>query len=286
MESAGPEQSRPFLESLRSAPLARDAMVLLSIPLALLAVFSLPHATRRALTFAYMDPSLATAYASTFVHLDIGHLLVNVGGYLVVAPLAYVLSVLSGRRRRFFVAFATILLVFPFALSYLNLAIPRASVGYGFSGILMAFVGYLAIALGDFADARFDAGSTETLAPAFFFFGLALAAVMSVRSTLTVGLAVASLLSAFLYVRPLLGRPRPLRSNVRAAAGVAGHFELFAIGLVVFFAFHVVAFPADPVAGDSVVNVYVHLLGFALAFVATYATVEVGNRLPGREAWV
>jgi drug/metabolite transporter (DMT)-like permease len=97
-------------------------------------------------------------------------------------------------------------------------------------------------------------------------------------------LAVAALLSAFLYALPLLERPRPLRSNVRAAAAMAGHFELFAVGLVAFLAFPFVAFPADPVADGAVVNLYVHVLGYALAFVATYASIEVGVRLPGSEA--
>lgn len=285
-EDAHDGPPRPFRAALGDAPLRRDLGVLLSVPLVLLGVFSLPEATRRSLTFAYMDPSLATAYASTFVHLDVGHLLANVGAYLLVAPLAYLLSVLSGRRRRFFVAFATFLLAFPVALSYLNLAIPRPSVGYGFSGVLMAFVGYLAWALGEYADVQFDAGGARVLAPALFFAGLALSAVTSVQSAVTIALAIAALLSAFLYALPLLDRPEPLRSNVRAAASVAGHFELFAVGLVAFLAFPFVAFPADPVADGGVLNLYVHLLGYALAFVVTYTAVEVDGRLPGTETWV
>ncbi|WP_197424924.1 hypothetical protein [Natronomonas sp. CBA1123] len=109
---------------------------------------------------------------------------------------------------------------------------------------------------------------------------------MSVRSPVTYGLAAASVLSALLYALPAFEHPGRLRSNVRAAAGMAGHFELFAAGLLAFLAFVFVAFPVDPTAGGSVVNLYAHLLGYALAFVATYVSVEVGLRLPGSEAWV
>jgi hypothetical protein len=278
--------SESFLGTLQKRARLGDLALLFSVPLVLFAVFALPIAVRESLTFAYTDPSLLTAYTSAFVHLDSAHLLVNVGGYLLVAPLAYLLSALSGHRRRFFVAFAVFLAVFPVALSYLNLAVIRPSVGYGFSGVLLAFVGYLPIALADYLDAQFDIGSRRSLAPAFFFVGLALSALLSVRSPVTYGLAAASALSALLYALPAFEQPGRLRSNVRAAAGMAGHFELFAVGLLAFLAFVFVAFPADPTTGGSVVNLYTHLLGYALAFVTTYASVEAGLRLPGTEAWV
>jgi hypothetical protein len=261
---------------------------LLSVPFVLVGVFSLPLALRRSLTFAYTDPSLLTAYTSAFVHLDSTHLLVNVGGYLLVAPLAYLLSLMGGRRRRFCVAFTVFLAVFPVALSYLNLAIVRPSVGYGFSGVLLAFVGYLPLALADFVEAQFDVDvrANRSLAPALFFVGLALAAVLSVRSLVTAGLAAAALLSALLYALPAFDERTRLRSNVRAAAGMTGHFELFTVAVVAFVAFPFVAFPTDSAGDGTVVNLYVHLLGYALAFVATYVTIEVGVRLPGGEAWV
>ena len=286
MTQSTSDEGASFFRSLRANARAIDLAFLVSVPLVLLGVFSLPMATRESLTFAYTDPTLLTAYTSAFVHLDSTHLLVNVGGYLLVASLAYLLSVLSGRRRRFLVAFAVFLAAFPIALSYLNLAVVRPSVGYGFSGVLLAFVGYLPIALADYLDAQFDIGPSRSIAPALFFVGLALSALLSVRSAVTYGLAAAALLSALLYALPAFERPGRLRSNVRAAAGMAGHFELFAVGLLAFLAFVFVAFPADPTTGGSVVNLYAHLLGYALAFVATYASVEVGLRLPGSGAWV
>lgn len=275
-----------FLGTLRKRARWGDIALLLSVPFALVAVFSLPMETRRSLTFAYTAPSLLTAYTSAFVHLDSTHLLVNVGGYLLVAPLAYLLSLMGGRRRRFWIAFAVFLAVFPVALSYLNLAIIRPSVGYGFSGVQLAFVGYLPIALADYVDAQFDVGGNRSFAPALFFVGLALAAVLSVRSLVTAGLAVAALLSALLYALPAFDERTQLRSNVRAAAGMTGHFELFTAAVVAFVAFPFVAFPGGSAGDGRVVNLYIHLLGYALAFVATYVSIEIGVRLPGAKAWV
>ncbi|MEF8808449.1 hypothetical protein [Natronomonas sp.] len=288
VETSGISKTDCFLGVLRKRTRLGDIALLLSVPLVLVWVFSLPLATRESLVFAYTDPTLLTAYTSAFVHLDSMHLLVNVGGYLLVAPLAYVLSALGGHRRRFFVAFAVFLVVFPVALSYLNLAFVRPSVGYGFSGVLLAFVGYLPIALADYVEAQFDVDvrANRSLAPALFFVGLALAAMLSVRSLVTAGLAVAALLSALLYALPAFDGRTRLRSNVRAAAGMTGHFELFTVAVVAFVAFPFVAFPADSAGDGTVVNLYVHLLGYALAFVATYVTIEVGVRLPGGEAWV
>lgn len=67
-----------------------------SVPLALVLAYLLPAAVRRSLVFDYGAPTVPTAFASAFVHLDVRHLLVNVGLYVLVAPLTLVLSVASG----------------------------------------------------------------------------------------------------------------------------------------------------------------------------------------------
>ena len=284
MHGSDEELGGSFAEVLRSTVRPADVLVLLATPVALLGVFALPEETRRALAFSYTDPTLWTAFTANYVHLGTEHLLANLASYALVVPLVYLLSALSGRRRRFFVAFTTFLVAFPAALSFLNLAVTRPGVTVGFSGVTMAFVGFLPLALAGFLSAHFEVDGELDLAGALFFAGLALVAVLSVRSPVTYGVAAAAVLAAalfFLSVADLHERTRP---DVRAAVQAGGYFELAAVAVVLFAALTMLAFPSDPVADDSIVNLYVHLLGYALGFIATYVTVHVAGRLPAGAA--
>lgn len=280
----------------RSAPWSGfypvDVLVLLSVPIALVAVFLLPVTTLQSLVFEYTDPTLLTAFAAPFVHLGVTHLAVNVLGYVLIVPVAYLLSVASGRRERFFVVFVTFVLVFPVLLSYLNLAVRRPTASVGFSGVIMAFVGYLPLALADYLDERADVGPSETVAPVLFFLGMALVAGLSIQSVQrdratvllgTGGLILTAILSALLYWLSAPDHAIDVYRKVRTTAGRAGSVELLGFASVVFVSFFFVAFPPEVADGGTVVNVYVHLLGYALGFISTYATVEVGSLLPGDE---
>jgi len=267
-----------------------DVAVLFSVPILLGGVFLLPVAMRESLAFRYTDPSLLTAVTASFVHLGPMHLGVNVLGYLLVVPVAYLLSVASGYRTRFFVVFVTFVVVFPVLLSYLNLAVVRPTAGVGFSGVVMAFVGYLPLALADFLEERADVGPSGTVAPVLFFLGIALIAGLSVQSVQreratvllgTAGLILTAVLSALLYWLSAPDRAADAFRKVRTTTGRAGSAELLSFTGVLFVSFMFVAFPPDVADGTTVVNVYVHLLGYALGFISTYATVEVGALLPG-----
>lgn len=265
-----------------------DLAILFSVPILLVGVFTLPAATRQSLVFEYTDPTLVTAVAAPFVHLGAGHLAVNVLAYFVVVPVAYVLSVASGRRVRFLAAFFTFVLVFPALLSVLNLAVVRPTGGVGFSGVVMAFVGYLPLALADYLETQADVGPSETVAPVLFFLGIALVAGLSVQSVQrdratvllgTAGLILTAILAALLYWLSAPDRASDVTRKVRGMARRPGNAELLAFAGVVFVAVFFVAFPPAAADGTTVVNVYVHLLGYALGFIATYTSVEVAASL-------
>jgi membrane associated rhomboid family serine protease len=271
---------------------AVDLAVLCSVPILLVGVFALPASVRQSLVFEYTDPTLVTAVAAPFVHLSPGHLAVNVLAYFVVVPVAYVLSVASGRRARFFAAFGTFVLVFPALLSVLNLAVVRPTGGVGFSAVVMAFVGYLPLALADYLETRADVGPSETVAPLLFFLGMALVAGLSVQSVQrdratvllgTAGLVLTAILAALLYWLSAPDRASDVVRKVRGMAHRPGNAELLGFSGVVFVSFFFVAFPPAAADGATVVNVYVHLLGYALGFIATYATVEVAASLADGE---
>lgn len=245
--------------------------------MALVAVYTLPTSTRLELALAYHEPTLASAYAAHFVHLSADHLLANLGAYLLVVPLTYVLAVLAGRRDVFRIAFVAILLAFPLVLSGLNVLLTRPRIGFGFSGINMAFLGLLPLVLLSFL--RHHAPETFDLdhAPALFFAGTGLIATLAVPSPrLRLAVAGFAVGSAVVYLRGLLPLRR-LRADVRSLARTEG-VEFAVAGLLVFGLLPIAAFPSNPAGDGTVLNLYTHLLGYCLGFIAPYATVSILDR--------
>ncbi|GAB7013191.1 hypothetical protein JCM18549_14620 [Halolamina salina] len=263
-----------FLAALRDAVRLRDCLALALVPAIAVAAFTLPVARRESLAFAYRDPSLLTAYTAQFVHFDAAHLAANALGYVLVAGLGYVLAALSGYRRLFGVAASTYLLAFPPALSWLNLALPRNAVGYGLSGLNMAFVGLLALVLVAYGG-RLDDRISVRYAPGLFFAVVALIALIVPRAGTVTGIGAASVFVAAGYVvsarrswpeRPGTGRRRLDR---------AGWLDAGILGTVTLFGYQFVGF-GSLATGSGIVNVYVHLLGFCLGFIVPYIALVLG----------
>jgi len=276
---ASPAFRREFVASVR----AIDLCVLLAVPSVLLAVFALPEATRRSLAFTYADPTAVTAFSAHYVHLDVGHLSGNVAGYCLLAGFGYALAVLGDSRRLFLTALATFLLAFPFALSALNLAVPRDAIGFGFSGINMALAGLLPVVLGTYARERFRAERSVRALPAVFFALVGWIALLALPLSATgLGLAGAATGVAGALLAPLYAwtAQLPIRAGVRdiarAVSSRPGEGDLFVVGVVLAVGYPVVGFPSDPTGPGSVVNLYVHLLGFCLAFIASFALLAIG----------
>lgn len=265
-----------------------DAVLLVLVPIVLVAVYVSPAEFRRSLVFKYTDPSLSTAFASAFVHFDRLHLFVNLATYAVVVSVVFALAVVSGYRQQFYVVFFNFVLVLPALLSYLNLAVLRSSIGFGFSGVVMAFAGYLPLSLAEYVEAQFDIGPRTAVAPMLFFLTLSLIAVLSVQPVVTEnttvflgtsGLVAATLLSALLYAVSVSSQGSSLVQKLRAAADNTGYFELGVAALVLVFGLPFVAFPTDPELAESAINLYIHLLGYALGFLATYVVTALEFRV-------
>ena len=269
-----------------------DALLLASVPLALVGVYLLPTATREALVFEYARPSIRTAFAAPFVHFDAAHLLFNLLAYALVVPLLYALSLTAGRRRQFRAVFVALLVSSPILLSYLNLTIVRDGVTFGFSGVLMAYYGYLPLVLAEHAESRLALGRTRTVAPLLFFVGLTLVTIQTLRAVLAnpvtvavdgtsasvtwvlaatlVELVVLLVVVLAFYSLYVADSRESLRDRLRQAVTREGHFELAVLGAVVFVGVPFLTFPVDPIAGERVFNLYVHFVGYALGFISTY----------------
>ncbi|MFC6785816.1 hypothetical protein ACFQFH_07875 [Halobaculum halobium] len=263
-----------FRATLRKRVRLADCLGLAAVPAVLVAVFLLPAETKLEYVFTYERPTLLTAYAAHFVHRSLSHLLSNVFGYALLAGTGYVLAVLADARRLFFVATATYLLAFPPALSALNLAVPRDAVGYGFSGVTMAFVGLLVILLAAYAERRIHPEVSVDHAPVGFLALLALVSVLlPTHSAVATALAGTAALGALGYAAMVAVDVRG--TAFHSTARGSGWLELFAFGAVLVLGYPFVGFPAELGTGVAVVNVYVHFLGLSLAFLVAFVAVLV-----------
>ncbi|QZX98984.1 hypothetical protein [Halobaculum rubrum] len=265
-----------FWSTLRREIRFVDCVALSVVPVVLAAVFLLPPETRMEFAFTYRRPTVLTAFTAHFVHRSLEHLVANVAGYVLLAGLGYVLAVLADERRLFGLAATTYLFAFPPVLSALNLAVPRNAVGYGFSGVTMAFAGLLAVMLAAYAGRRLHPAVSVRHAPAGFLSALAAAALLvPTASRVATAVAGVAALGAFGYA--VSGTTALRDGPPHATLYRSGWVDLFALGAVVFAGYPVVGFPSDLRVGTAVVNTYVHLLGFCLAFLVAYlvAATEV-----------
>jgi len=270
-------QDRPFRRALVEECTRPDLLLLAVVPVGLAGVFQLPAATRRTLAFSISEPTVITAYTSYFVHLAVPHLVGNVLVYLVVAPLSYLLLAVSGHRQLFRWSLLAFLTVFPFALSSLQLAFPRARVLVGFSGINAALFGLLCFAVVVYAGATIAPGVDERHSPILLFFTIGLITLVAVpaRGWSTEIATLAAVLGFGYAGASLRESGLPSRAAVRRAFDNPGYVELGGAGLGVLLAYPVVGFQNSVIAGIGTVDAYVHLLGYCLAFIVVYVFVFV-----------
>lgn len=279
------DRDRSFLGEVARRTSLADAVSLLAVPALLVGVFSLPRAARERLVFDHAAPTPVTAFTAHYVHLDAGHLSGNVGVYAMIVPAVYLLFLLGDDRKDLLAIGPTILLAFPFVLSTLALLLLGRGVLVGFSGLAMAFVGVLPVAFFRFVGDRIPREVDIDDSPVLFFAGTALIALRAAPSARGLAIAAVATLVALAYaVR--LGRTigRPTRAEVERTLRRPGYVELGAVSPILFLLSILVAFPGDPVTGGTVVNLYVHLVGYGLGFIASYITLRVGDAFREHEA--
>lgn len=270
-----PTRRSDLLRTLRDRARWYDPAFFLLVPLVLVGVFALPTGLRRALTLRYTQPDVASALGSHFVHFTPAHLLTNIAVFLACMAVVYAAAIAAGRRRELLGAFVLFLVVVPFALSGVNVAVPRDRIGYGFSGILMAFVGLLPIALAWFVETRLDPASSWHVALGGYVLGAAGVAAITLTPSPATVMAVGT---ATVAVCGTIGRVSGLPALSRALANgrrQVGDLELVAFGATVYAVALVSAFPTDVVRDGVIVNVYVHFLGFTVGFLAVYLGVAL-----------
>lgn len=266
------EQHQGFEQS-RSVPIG--PLLAVVVPMFLLWVHTLPRTARRGLALAFGDPTLSSAFTAHFVHLTTGHLLSNLILYTLVVSAAYLLARRTEDLPAFRRGFLTVVLVFPVVLSGLSVALGRPALGYGFSGVNMALSGLLTLFLGRFLGRRFGLGVDRR---GLVLFGLAIVLV-TLRSLprTEVSLAVAgsaACLAGAAAVGRLRRQPQP-RTERATTAVRPGDVELAVTAGSLFCVLPFISFSVPSNVADGL-GLYVHFLGYALAFTVLYAADAVG----------
>jgi hypothetical protein len=232
---------------------------------------------------------------NAFVHLSLTHLSSNLLGYLLVVPIAYTLSAICDYRQRFYTSFVTFVLLFPLALTVSQFPFVDSGIGLGFSGIVMAFYGYLPLAISDLVAERFGIDTQTNVAPLLFFLGLGIITVLAVlpvtgRTTAVVmsaGVLTAVVLILSWYAASIR-TAKGIRATLAEIWNATGYFELFAASVVVFLVFPFAMFPTELTSGTAIVNTYTHMLGYSLGFTVTYATSHLSPLIADEssEHWI
>lgn len=139
--------------AIRESPTGELLAVFLVVPAVLTALYLLPGTDEWSLSLAVEGLfrsrwTLWTAFASSYVHTDPGHLLHNVAAFWMVMGVAYPLSVLAGWRRHLLSVAVVCLFVVPFASAWTTLVILGAITNVpssGFSDVNSGFLGYLLV---------------------------------------------------------------------------------------------------------------------------------------------
>lgn len=274
MEGSGQNRgatATSFLELVQRRGKVADVLLLALPVVSLVAVFLLPMERRQALAFHAANPTLLTAYTSHFVHYSLSHLLTNLVGYLLLAPLTYVLSVAANRRQQFFVVFGALLLGFPFALSVVNLLVVEPATAIGFSGVVLGFFGYLPISLYQFIGYHAEGRAPARFLPLVFFVGVgSIALVLFWAVFLSVAILIVAVVIVGGYLSQFADREFITGLGRLEQEGFA---EIAVAATVLLLAYPIVAFPTTAVMGTRVINLVLHLFGYALSFISTFITV-------------
>lgn len=269
--------NQSFRTAVKTGGSGLDAGLVALVALVLVGVFLLPEATREGLVFDRASPTLLTAYTSHFVHLHDAHLLGNLSVYLVVVPVTYLLCVLGGRRQLFRITFVTLLAAFPFALSAMQLVFPREREILGFSGINAGFFGLLCLAWLVYTGRRFIGRNSLRYGPAVLFLTTGVIALVALPARAwRFEIAAGSIALGILYLLVWFSRDGgPSLERIREGFSRPGYAELAGAGFGLIVAYPFVGFHEALTVETGVVDAYVHLLGYALAFIVVYAYVVI-----------
>ncbi|WP_435180300.1 hypothetical protein [Halorussus sp. AFM4] len=251
----------------RSA-VAADLATIAAVGVALVGVqVLLPAAVRDGLAFDHAAFDLHTLLTAAYVHADAGHLLSNLGGYVSLSVVTYLVCLHADRRAWFRRTFPAFLVVLPVAVNLTSYVLlearfpATAPVSRGFSGVVAGFGGFLLVAVAVHLRRTY---SRETV----FFVGQ-FAVLLLFGELLWIYAARVTVLEGAAVTGGLALAVSGIVSRTRGRTYGDAHFrqvglDLLYVGLVLALLVWLVygLFPADPVAHGTFTNVFAHGAGF------------------------
>lgn len=271
--------------------LALDAAILLTVPLALVAIqFAGSPALHQLLTVDSEQVTLLGWIGHWAVHYSTGLLLANLLGYALVVGVAYGLAWAQEERWWFRLSAGAILLVVPSAatlgsdLAFAHLRPGLTYTARGASAVVAGLLGLLAVLFLGLLERRYDTRAA-VVGGGFLTVGVLLSLLVRVgspsRATIGGVLGALALVLGFdITMRLRKGiHEAHTRINWRRLGGtlLAG-----AVVFVVTLSIAVALFPADPFHGSQITNVFGHAAGFLVgALIALW-----GRRYWSPRSWV
>ncbi|USZ69397.1 hypothetical protein NGM10_06590 [Halorussus salilacus] len=250
------------------AAVAGDLAVVAAVAVVLVAVHVLlPEATHDRLAFDHGAFAPETLLTAAYVHAGNDHLLNNVGGYLSLAVVTYLVCLNTGRRAWFRRTLPVFLLALPVAVNLTSYVLLESRypgstpISRGFSGVVAGFGGFLLAAVAVQLRANYSR------ATAFFVGGFAvlllLAELLWIYRDGTDPVEVAAV-SAGLALAVSGIVTRGLGAKLGGDHYRRVGFDLVYVSLVLALLVWLVygLFPASPVAGGTFTNVFAHAAGF------------------------
>lgn len=168
-------------------------------------------------------------------------------------------------------------------LGALNVALDRPRLGYGFSGVVLAFYGFLPTALLSFINTQFTDDTGVRHSPLLFFFGATVIGIAALPTSTPQSITITALpgIATIGYGRDLLSDLSEFSFDgfQHATRHDGGYMELAVTAVIIFSCFLVLAFPTDPVKHGYVVNLYEHFLGYCIGYIAPFLTVLAAGLL-------
>ncbi len=265
--------------------IARDGFGIVLLAAGLVAVhWDLPDAAVRLGLDSAPQPGLLAAFLGTFVHFDTAHLVGNVANYLVVASVAYYLSLRLRAARWFYLTTAMLLTVLPFttvALSRTTYAVlfPETTpVFLGFSDVVAGFIGFAYLGFLLRCRTLYDLRTV-------FFIGvllpLATATVqLRTRSGLALTLGAGVVLLGGLIVREII---RSVPESAESRRDVFDQLAVLAVAIAFFAAMGFRLVPTITPGSAAGTGIVGHLLGVVGGVGLGLVTAILTNTVPVRE---
>ncbi|WP_439027189.1 hypothetical protein [Haloarchaeobius sp. DT45] len=250
----------------------KELVALSVIPLALTAIHLFFPTARHTLALAHDDLHLLPLWLSAFVHVNSGHLLSNLTGYILAIVPTYLVYLHWNRRGLFWHSVALALLLVPPVVNlgsfvyFTSQGLAEGTVSRGFSGVVGAFAGMGLASVVAFVAEVYGLRRAYWLAQAVVLAagGVILVGLVGGLEPLHVGLVGVGLV---LSVTGLIGPERDVLARARQQSTT-----LLVLGYAVGMSLVVVylLFPSDVVGDGGVTNVVAHATG-----------IVVGSVLPG-----